>query len=186
MSILEAPDRSPGMPVPRLIRGIPGWYLRAAVLLVAVALALVAPGPQVPWGVVATLLAAAVVTAVVPDSPMPTVLAVLAVSTRILSGGGTLGPRLIGTALGVYALHLLTAIALGVPLVSRVDPRAFLSSAKRFGIVLVASVPVFAVARAAGEGLTSGPLFLLAALAVVAVLAAALAVGRRRRQADET
>lgn len=183
MSSPEAADRLPEAPVPQLIRGIPGWYPRAAVLIVAVALALVAPGPQVPVGIVATLLAAAVVTAVIPDSPMPTVLAVLAVATRILSGGDSLGPRLIATALGVYALHLLTAITLGIPVVSRVDPRAFAPSARRFAVVVIAFVPVVAVARIAGTGLTGGALFLLAALAVVAVLAAALVVGRRRRQA---
>lgn len=182
----EEPVRSPGEPVPQLVRGIPGWYPRAAVLLVAGALALVAPGPQVPVGIVATLLTAALVTAVVPDSPAPTVLAVLAVATRILSGGDSLGPRLVGTALGVYALHLLTAITVGTPLVSRVDPRAFLPSARRFAVVVLAFVPVFAAARVAGTGLSGGLLFLLAALAVVGVLAAALAFGRRRDRAGET
>jgi hypothetical protein len=104
----------------------------------------------------------------------------LAVIVRIASGRDAIGARLFATALLVYVVHLLSALSLGVPLLSRVDPRVYLPSARRFAVVTVAFVLVFAAARAVGPGVGSSALFVLAGLAAAGVLAAALAAGRRR------
>lgn len=174
----DSADSSP------VLRGLPGWVLRAAVLVLSVAVVLVAPGPGVPVGIVVTLLAAAVATAVAPASPAPTILGVLVVATRVFSGGDSIGPRLFATALGLYAVWLLTALSQGVPVVSRIDPHAFDPSARRFAVVAVAFVPVFAAARLAGPGLGSGWLFVLAGVSATALLVAALASGRIRNSGE--
>lgn len=121
---------------------VPGWAVRAAFAVVAVALALTA-APSGPWPIVCVVLAA--ISVAVPRWRTAWVLiAVLAFSILVEPPTGV-SVRVLVLIAGAHALHVLAAWMLAVPPRARLQPTVLRPGLRRFAII---QVPVQAVAVA--------------------------------------
>lgn len=164
------------------LRGVPGWLLHLALAVAGLGLVAVALDPRIwSYEIVAALALVALIAATFPWSPVPIALMIATAGCQLVTGGVAVDFRLAATAVLLQVVHVLASLTAVVPLWSRVDPRALLPSGRRLLVVVGLSVPVFLAARFVGPGLGSGLLFVVTALALLALVGVALAMGSRAR-----
>lgn len=129
-------------PVVELGRGLPGWVIRAGLLLLCAG-AVFAVHPDVPVPVlVAVLGVLAVVSAAVPASPAPAVLIAAIALVLAFTPGDPLRPAVLVAIPLLHLVHATAAVAAVAPLRSVVRPAALVRPASRF---LAVQAGVFAV-----------------------------------------
>jgi hypothetical protein len=154
---------------------VPGWSLRAAVMVTGLGLAAaLVLGRGVPLP--SMLLGLAVVTAAAarPGTSAPGLLLLCAVLAELFNGTGQItGRSLLQVAL-LHAVHLLASLAAVVPAEARVELAALRPTLRRYVVVQAAVLPVAGAAAIAPAGPV--PAWLLVAAGTAAVGLAALPV----------
>ncbi|WP_313541390.1 hypothetical protein [Leifsonia aquatica] len=119
---------------------VPGWALRVAFAIVAVALALTA-APSGPWPLLCVALAA--VSVAVPRWRSAWVLIAVLAFSALLEPSAGVSIRVLALIAGAHALHVLAAWMLAVPARARLQPVVLLPGLRRFVLI---QVPVQAAA----------------------------------------
>jgi hypothetical protein len=132
-------------------------------------------GGVAPYLVGALLLAGAVW----PDSPFPAGFLIAVGGVQVMAGG--LDLRLAVTVAGLHAVHVQCAVAAGVPIGARFEPRALRGSVFRFAAIQAITVSTLLLAVGARTaGLRTGEhlAVLIAVFVSVSMLIAALMIPR--------
>lgn len=128
-------------------RGFPAIYLRAAILVVGVAIVVVPLREGVTIGPLVVLLPAVLASVYAPASPAPAGVVITAAAMVALAGGDPLRVEVLVLIPLVHLFHVVCGLAGAVPAVGRVHLRALRAPALRF--LLVQAVVVVLVGLAA-------------------------------------
>jgi hypothetical protein len=168
-------------PVVELGRGIPGWLLRAALLLAAAG-SVVAVSGAVPVTVVLVILSAlALVTVAVPASPAPAVLITAVAIAVLVAGGAPLRTVVLVEIPLLHLVHVLAALSALLPLRSVLRPSALVRPALRFVVVQVAVFVVVGLTEILPTGRNTSIVELVGLIAVTGVVVLAVSALTRAK-----
>jgi hypothetical protein len=151
-------------------RGFSALYLRAAILVVGVAIVVVPLREGVTIGTLVVLLPAVLASVYAPASPAPAGVVVVAAAMAALAGGDALRVEVLVLIPLVHLFHVVCGVTGAIPAAGRVHLRALRAPALRFLLVqaVIAGVVVLVAVLPSGPNL---PLFEGVALVGLAAVA---------------
>ncbi|CCH28083.1 hypothetical protein ABZ816_05545 [Actinosynnema sp. NPDC047251] len=166
--------------VVRLAGGLPGWVLRAAIGVVALAVAGVLYAEGVMIAPLVLYVGLAAVTVAIPASAAVILLVVYPAVAIVVVGGPPVRPGVLALVALTHLLHVLSAYAALIPTRSRIHLKALRPAALRYVLVQAGVLVLAALVVLLSGGRTDEVVEVVAVVCAVGLVAGAVALLRRR------
>ncbi|MGW4114848.1 hypothetical protein ACWEFJ_28570 [Actinosynnema sp. NPDC004786] len=160
--------------------GLPGWALRAAIGVVAGAVALVLALNGVEWPALALYGGLALTAAAIPASAATALVIAYPAAAMVFVGDGPSWPGVLALVVLLHLVHVLSAYAALLPIGSRIHLNALKAPAKRFGAVQLSVLAFAGVVLLLPGGRTDEAVEVVGLACAVAVVVGTVLLMRRK------